>query len=366
MKHGFIALALACASAAGATTSGNFIHVANNGVDAPGCGTAASPCRSISTGISSALEGDTILVRPGLYGDLDLDGTLGSQGEESGTFGGMININKRVIILSTGGAEVTALRGVDGLSVVNIAASGVQFGARNAGFSISGGTAYGIVMSGARGKISGNDVHAPTAGIYLLSDGLLEASDNVVSGSQGNGISVQSFNNGTGAVLLHDNVVFGAGFSTGIQLSPLAAHRVYNNTVKEAFYGITVSPGPSRVYQNTLTNNRIGIALTNYPGIEPPGGTNGAPVISRNNLVGNIGSGFIVLPAATASVTLRENNLFGNGVCGVASNGVVNVDARYNYWGAPTGPSFTNPADPVCGEENVQTTPFANREFFIR
>jgi hypothetical protein len=363
MKYLFMTLALGLASAAGAAP-GNFIFVANNGLDASGCGTAASPCRSISAGIAAAADGDTILVRPGLYGELDFDGALGSQGEETGTFGGMIYINKRVTLLSTGGAEVTALRGVNGLSVVYIAANGVQLGAKNAGFSISGGSAYGIEMSAqARGKIAGNDVHG-TAGIYVLSDGLWEISDNVVSGSQGNGISVQSANNGTGAVSLHDNVIFGTEFSTGISLSPLAAHRVYNNTVKEAFYGIAATPGPSRIYQNTLTNNRIGIAYANYPGPVPPGGTNGTPFISRNILVGNIGSGFIVFQGAVQGVTLRENNIYGNGSCGVAGNGVLPVDARNNYWGAPTGPSFTNPADPACDQNNsVQSTPFATREF---
>jgi hypothetical protein len=367
MKYGFIGLALAFASAAGATGSGAFIHVANNGLDAPGCGTLASPCRSISMGISNAVEGDTILVRPGLYGELDFDGALGGQGEESGTFGGMIYVNKRVTILSTGGAEVTSLRGVNGMSVVYIAANGVQFGGKNAGFSMSGGV-YGIEMSAqTRGKIAGNDIHAPTAGMYVLTDGLLEISDNVVSGSQGNGISVQSTNSGSGAVILHDNVVLGTEFSTGISLSPLGAHRVYNNTVKEAFYGIVVPPGPSRVYQNTVTNNRIGIGYANYPGTEPPGGTGGLPVISRNNLVGNIGSGFLVFPGAAHSVTLRENNIYGNGVCGVAGNAVVAVDARNNYWGAPTGPSFTNPADPVCDQNNnVQFAPFSSREFLNR
>ena len=363
MKFSIIGLTLVFASAAGAVGSGSFIHVANNGLDAAGCGTFASPCRSISTAISNAVEGDTILVRPGLYGDLDLDGSLGSQGEESGTFGGMIHVDKRVTILSTGGAEVTALRGVNGLSVVFIAANGVQFGAKSAGFSISGGSAYGVEMTAqTRGKIAGNDVHG-TAGIYVMSAGLLEVSDNVVSGSQGNGISVQSANNGTGAAVVHDNVISGTEFSTGISLSPLAAHRVYNNTVKEAFYGIAATPGPSRIYQNTLTGNRIGIAYTNFPGTEPPGGTNGTPFISRNNLVGNFGSGFVVFPGATQSVTLRENNVYGNG-CGVAGNAVVAVDARNNYWGAPTGPSFTNPADPVCDQNNtVQSTPFSSREF---
>ena len=186
----------------------------------------------------------------------------------------------------------------------------------------------------------------------------------MVSGSPGSGIGIQSANDGTGSVLLHDNVIYGTEFSAGIQVGPRAAHRIYNNSVHQAFYGIVVQPGLARVYQNTLTNNRIGLAISNYSGFgETPAGT---PVISRNNLIGNIGSGVVVLPSATTGATLRENNLFGNGVCGLAGNGVVKIDARNNFWGAPTGPSFTQPADPICDDTNVRYQPFSTREFSIR
>ena len=48
------------------------IHVANNGVDSPACGTQKkNPCRSISQGITNAAVGARILVGPGFYGDLD-------------------------------------------------------------------------------------------------------------------------------------------------------------------------------------------------------------------------------------------------------------------------------------------------------
>jgi hypothetical protein len=87
------ALFFALAASAHAAT----LYVANDGIDPPGCvppvcivgkpcrcGAKASPCRSITCGIMSAAAGDTIVVGPGAYGDLNHDGTLGDlPGEEN-------------------------------------------------------------------------------------------------------------------------------------------------------------------------------------------------------------------------------------------------------------------------------------------
>src|SRR6516162_4268083 len=54
---------------------GGTLYVANNGLDGPACGPKTTPCRSITHGISNAAAGDTIIVGPGLYGDLNDDGT---------------------------------------------------------------------------------------------------------------------------------------------------------------------------------------------------------------------------------------------------------------------------------------------------
>ena len=72
-------------------------------------------------------------------------------------------------------------------------------------------------------------------------------------------------------------------------------------------------------------------------------------------------------------VALRENNFFGNGNCGVTNqtniggSTPVPVDARRNYWGAATGPSFNDPADPACqGAQPVLFAPYSASEFDIR
>jgi hypothetical protein len=74
------------------------LSVANNGLDSDTCGASAAPCRSISQAIAHANEGDTLMVGPGRYGDLNGNRILGEEGEEPAAFGNpcscMIHLNK--------------------------------------------------------------------------------------------------------------------------------------------------------------------------------------------------------------------------------------------------------------------------------
>lgn len=366
MNHRFIGTALCLISATGVAEAGVIIHVANNGLDGPGCGTAVSPCRSITAGIAAAAEGDTVAVRPGLYGELDLDGVLGSQGEETGDNGGVIALNKRVTVISTGGAAVTSIRGIEGRSIVHITASGAQFGAANAGFTLNKTNLWGIETAPlARGKIAGNILRNVPSGIAVFSSDSWEVSDNVVAITGGAGIAARSADATTGSVWVHDNIVYGDDFQTGIQVGPRGAHRITDNTVNGPYYGMTVNPGPIKVTRNLVTNTRIALAYVREYDVTT---AQSLPVITRNSFVGNIGSGVILLADQPFPLTLRENNIYGNGSCGIAGNGTASIDARNNYWGAPTGPGWTNPADPVCDSATptIQSTPFATREFQIR
>src|SRR5262245_28480935 len=102
MRHSLaIPLALlSLALPAGAKT----VYVANDGLDGVACGAKTSAGRSISQGIARAAAGDTVLVGPGRYGDLDLDGVLGEPGEEAG-IDAVLDVNKAVRVYSTDGAD---------------------------------------------------------------------------------------------------------------------------------------------------------------------------------------------------------------------------------------------------------------------
>src|SRR5678815_3714192 len=93
------------ADPAGATT-----YVAVNGIDGPGCGTKAAPCRSIAQGVENAAPEDTVIVGPGRYGDNDGDGTI-DPGDELGFpfCGCLLGIDKPVTVLSSAGAAATVI-----------------------------------------------------------------------------------------------------------------------------------------------------------------------------------------------------------------------------------------------------------------
>src|SRR5262249_4181632 len=164
---------------------GTTLYVANDGSARPGgvrpvcgvghlcrCGAKASPCRSIACGITSAAAGDTIVVGPGVYGDLNHNGTLGDlPGEEnpdvfSPGCGCVLALNKRVSVESSNGAAATIIDGqsVDvGTNVLLITglAGGGEFGKPGKGFTVTNtgsqdGT--GIMIDATNVTVAGNQV----------------------------------------------------------------------------------------------------------------------------------------------------------------------------------------------------------------
>lgn len=370
MKHIYAALAGGCLlapSAFGTTTSGNTLYVANNGVDSPTCGAEASPCRSISQGIANAVAGDTLLVKPGRYGDLNFDGVLASPGEESGpltpgSIGG-VRVTKQLTILSTAGAEATVIDVNGGSSAtVELAADNVRFGGKGAGFTVLGGQNYGLLAErSSNAVISGNLARNPNfAGFMLFSQGTLEASNNTATGSRSTGFWIVT--DPTSSAVVSNNFAFGN--QTGIAAGGNGPIRLTGNSVSGNEMGMAINYGPTRVAQNQIVQNRTGMMINGY---SDDGGVD-APLVTHNNIVGNRQQGIYVLPGPPGNkLKIRENNMFGQDGCALGSQAGQVVDARNNYWGAATGPSFQDPADADCSAPgDTLTTPFATSEFFVR
>ena len=138
-----------------AHATGNTFYVTNDGTDSASCGARASACRSISQGLANATDGDTILVGAGRYGNISGSATYTGPGDEQpqqvdpSTFC-IICINKEVSIYSLHGPSVTVIEGsplTNYTATVMIAHEGVNFGAPGRGFTITGGTYYGVLMA---------------------------------------------------------------------------------------------------------------------------------------------------------------------------------------------------------------------------
>lgn len=386
MKYLTLAALAVLPLAASATDSaspwtGKVWQVATNGLDSATCGVPPNPCRSITQAIANAADGDTILVRPGLYGDLNNDGVLGGPGEErSSRFFGAVEIGKRLRVLSTGGAEVTTidLNGAMmfdvGLSGVGIQAAGAQFGERGAGFTVTGANAHGIQLDGAANVlIAGNILRRngqrpdPTSmnGIYVNTAGFVEIRDNQIIDNPSGGVSLFSGGTTTGQVSVHDNVVSGSNFSegsTGISVGDANPHLVYRNVITDNSYGLAIIDGAARITNNVISGNRDGVLISGF------GTAARHTAFVRNSFVGNYNYGLYITAGMPAGLAIRENNFYGNGSgCGIASQSANSFEARNNYWGTATGPSATDPADGVCAFNGpVNTTPFATREFQVQ
>ena len=126
-------------------------QVANNGQDNPTCGSVQQPCRSISQAITNAHEGDSIVVGPGRYGDLNSNGVLGELGEEVPdlSVGAMINVTKRLRIRSRDGAARTILDvNRAARTAVRIAAGGSILGVADGGFTATRAVEVAFVVGG--------------------------------------------------------------------------------------------------------------------------------------------------------------------------------------------------------------------------
>jgi hypothetical protein len=140
-----------------ANATGRSIYVTTDGTDSATCGAQASACRSISRGLENAIDGDTILVGAGRYGNISGSTAYTGPGDEHPELrdhyyfvtGCIICIEKAVSIYSLHGPSVTVIEGAALTSqeaTVLIHHEGVNFGAAGRGFTITGGSAYGVLF----------------------------------------------------------------------------------------------------------------------------------------------------------------------------------------------------------------------------
>jgi parallel beta-helix repeat protein len=340
------------------------LYAANNGVDDPicgvpilgaTCGAKTSPCRSIQCVLAVANPGDTIIVGPGRYGDLNFDGDLDDEGEEFGSpgCGCMLSVNKAVTLVSSHGAAATMIdaRTLELGTNVLLILDGGEFGRPGKGFMVTGtnanplaaGFGHAITVDSNGVKIRGNQMVFPSP----PGAGTTAAAITTVDGP--------------GTVLIEGNQVLGGweghlelgGWDYGIEI------RGSNKTVRKNHVSVRLIGILSRNGSPTIVGNRsTGIFIDDSPGA----------VVTGNAAYGNDTGIDVSLSSDGGPFKIEGNNVFGNRGCGIHIGGSSggSATATNNYWGASTGPGG-DPADEFCNDTGaaITTAPFATKPFNI-
>ena len=324
------------------------LQVSVVGSDSSSCGSSSSPCRSISQAIENANGGDTIVVGPGRYGDLDQDGTLGESGEEFGSDSedAGIVIDKALKLISSAGAPSTVIDINESFSnLIKITVPSVIFGKPNKGFSLYSKGILAIQVEGGQSQVQGNIISgSPQNGIQVGYSSSSSASvdrgkmtDNFVTGSTGTGVTFCSranqWNVSRNRVTLNQqDGIENAGDGHTFRANAITGN--FNNGLESSGDNVTVR-------RNLLdANGVVGISAT---------GQN--LTVIGNSIVGNGSFGLFTNQAKA----IQRNNLGGNNPfltgnfidCGlfIEMNESPNVDG--NYWGSNGGPGSEG-SDRIC------------------
>ncbi|MBI1815905.1 MAG: hypothetical protein HYR72_13075 [Deltaproteobacteria bacterium] len=242
------------------------LNVSNKGVDSGTCGVTLQPlCRSIGQAIANASPGDKIIVGPGVYGDLNGDGTFGnSPGEEVAVSSIMIDVNKPLTIVSRDGSGATVLDGGTLTQQVNIDANSVVFGKANQGFTLRN---LGLQINGASVTVAGNVAPAfVVENIATMGGGPVTGV--VLSGNAAIGGATAGFLDfGTGTIVKGN--VARNNASDGMQFFGAGAVVTKNVVVSNGGSGVAIfnflatpgNLGTAIFSHNAIVGNRSGVAV---------------------------------------------------------------------------------------------------------
>ncbi|MFN2375947.1 MAG: NosD domain-containing protein [Candidatus Binatia bacterium] len=355
------------------------LQVANTGTDNTDCGPEGKlPCRSISRAIAHAEDGDTIVVGPGVYGDINNDYRIETITDDTGEEAwvqldpdniAIINVNKRLTIVSRDGANDTVIdSGNTNYDViVRIAADGVVFGKPGKGFTIRHG-GIGVMVDGVSDvRVAGNTAEmfaqAGFAAGSLISPGVAERTM-----LRGNKAVLSSW----GFIVLDKAAVVRGNIavqnSTGFLIGGTSGTKVSKNlAVGNHQYGFLLQAIP--LTDNEFPGLRGNAAIANWDaGVRMNVNDVVVPVsgsIENNTIMGNYlrggacDGGARKMFACTTNADCPPSGQYDpphacqpDYNCGLAvhnaTNQPVTVTADGNYWGDPNGPGPA-PADSFGG-----------------
>ncbi|HTO06264.1 MAG TPA: hypothetical protein VMR86_04330 [Myxococcota bacterium] len=329
------------AVAAGAA-SGKTLNVSMHGVDSAGCGSPTSPCRTIAMGISEAAAGDTVLVGPGLYGDIDGNGDFTSAGEEPAELGEgsclcVVRVDKRITLRSRDGAAMTAIDGGGTAEIV------VRLIGGAAGATL-GGAQNGFTLR--RGHSAGAEVLPEASHTHIIGN---LAEQNV------NGFDVF----GANATLTGNRAL--ANTFDGFELDAANVVASGDSAEKNAHTGFIVINGGAEIEKSASIGNAVnGFEASN------------ALMDLHSVVASGNGSYGIEYDDASSDGRVDGSTIVGNALVNKTNCGLENltnhqIDATGNYWGTSLGPG-ADPGDAACSDglgSSVSVTPFKKTELKI-
>jgi parallel beta-helix repeat protein len=221
------------------------LYVSIDGKDGYACGEQQQPCRSIRRAILNAHDGDTVLVGPGRYGDVNGDGDFRDPGEEKAEVGVgcncMIKIDKPLTLASLSGAAATVLDAGDGVQeVVRILADNASFGQVGKGFTVMQARRTGVVIAEHTNNI--------------------RVAGNIIKGNRGSGIRLNGANSTLQGNFIQNNR------DHGLVIDPGKGHEIRQNVVTDnRGRGILTFAHEIVIADNTIEGNDpvLGCGLVN-------------------------------------------------------------------------------------------------------
>ncbi|MBU4271029.1 MAG: right-handed parallel beta-helix repeat-containing protein [Planctomycetes bacterium] len=302
---------------------------------------------------AAAATGDTINVAAGTYhNDITAGYWTGSVWTYTNSIGKSVTING-----ASGGG--TILTRSDGLPY-SITAPGVMLN--------------DLVIGSATANSGGRIIVGPVAHFTTISNCIIQ---NTPSTSSGHGIFVYAGATGIlidgntiantswegirneGEATISNNAIKDIATNKGIYLHPGSSTTITGNTISNTFYEGIAAFGSAIITDNEIFGTYHGLQLrgngttftvtgnsihdNQYHGIEVPNYS--GEVVAGLSIVGNYLTdnpycGVVVGGNTDGSgYSINYNNITGNGIFGVESYTSADVDATYNWWGDPLGPS---------------------------
>ena len=182
--------------------------------------------------------------------------------------------------------------------------------------------------------------------IFFTTDAFpVNISNSTFRNSADHGINLRASSSDISNSFFYDNAGFGVFADLSLNFS-ISNSEIYSNT--EGGVRIPIN-SQAVINESLIETNGLGILIEN----------NGRPEITNSNILNN-DIGIKLQEVGSSQPTIRDNNISGNSIWGVESLGGDVLDARFNYWGSPLGPTVaSNPTgDGDAITSNIDYTPW--------